>query len=139
MAYCTQADIQGEIGGQPLIELTDDEGLGTAHAGRITQAIGQADAEIESHLAQRYTVPLTVGLVLLRDLSITLALERLYGRRPGSLPDDRKDRIAAARKLLADLGAGRATLGEAAPVESAGEAAVFTQDRVFSRDKMTGF
>jgi len=141
--YSTQTDIQGEIGAAPLIELTDDEGLGTVNAARVTAAIEQADAEINSFLAQRYTVPLTTGLVLLRDLSVTLSLERLYGRRPGSLPDDRKDRAIAARRLLRDIADGRAALGDvpapAPPPAAAGPAEISSAERVFSRDTMGGF
>lgn len=139
MAYSTQSDLAGDIGAQPLVELTDDEGLGTANADRVTAAIAAADAEINSYLAKRYTVPLTTGLVLLRDLSITLALDRLYGRRPGSLPEDRKTRIAAVRRLLVDLGDGRATLGEAAPPPVSSPSELSSATRVFSRDTMGGF
>ncbi len=140
MAYCTQSDIEEEIGEEKVIELTDDEGLGTVNAARVTKAIAAADAEINSYLAQRYSVPMTAGLELLKDLCVNLALERLYGRRPGSLPEDRADRITAVRRLLADIATGKATLGETPPppVDSGGS--MFEgADRNFSRSKLEGF
>lgn len=140
MAYCTQSDIEEEISQATLIELTDDEGLGIVNATRVTKAITSADAEVNSYLAQRYSVPMTAGLELLKDLSIHLALEKLFGRKPGSLPDDRKDRIAAVRKLLSDISRGNASLGETPPppVDSGGST-FSADDRNFTRTKMEGF
>ena len=140
MAYCTQSDIEEEISQAVLVELTDDEGLGVVEAGRVTKAIGAADAEINSYLAQRYSVPMTSGLELLKDLCINLALERLYGRRPNSLPEDRKDRIQAVRRLLSDIAVGKATLGETPPPQVDSGGSTFSADeRNFTRSKMEGF
>lgn len=140
MSYCTQSDIEDEISQATLIELTDDEGLGIVNAARVTKAITAADAEVNSYLAQRYSVPMTSGLELLRDLCMNLALERLYGRRPKTLPEDRKDRITAVRKLLSDISKGISTLGKTPPppVDSGGS--TFSADeRNFTRTKMEGF
>lgn len=139
MAYCVQSDIQEEVTESVLIELTDDERLGVANAARVTKAITAADTEIDSYLAQRYPVPMTEGLELLKDCSINLALERLFLRRTGALPEDRKDRIAHVRKLLSDIATGRASLGVTpAPPETGG--GVFTaDDRKFTRDKLKDF
>lgn len=139
MAYSTQSDIQEEVTESVLIELTDDERLGVINAARVTKAITAADKEIDSYLAQRYPVPMTTGLDLLKDCSANLALERLYLRRTGSLPSDRKDRIAAVRKLLADIAAGRASLGVTpAPTEEGG-GTFSAGERKFTRNKLTDF
>ncbi len=141
MAYCTQANLKEEVSEPVLIELTDDEGTGAVNAGRVIQAITDADAEIDSYLAQRYAVPMTVGLALLKDISKNLSLERLYLRRSGALPEDRKTRIDAVRKLLSDIAMGKASLGVTPepPVDSTG-GSVFTGDeRKFTRDGMDDF
>lgn len=139
MAYCTQSDIQEEVTESVLIELTDDERLGTINAARVTKAITAADTEIDSYLAQRYPVPMTEGLELLKDCSVNLSLERLYLRRTGALPEDRKDRIAHVRKLLSDIAMGRASLGVTpAPTEEGG-GSFSAQERKFDRDKLKGF
>lgn len=139
MAYCTQADIQEEVTESVLIELTDDERLGVVNAARVSKAITAADTEIDSYLAQRYPVPMTEGLALLKDCSINLALERLHLRRPGSLLDDRKERIAHVRKLLTDIAIGRASLGVTpAPTEEGG-GTFSAGERKFTRDKLKDF
>ena len=47
MAYCTLDDIKKLLPEESVLELTDDEALGSIVQGRVDEAIAQADAEIE--------------------------------------------------------------------------------------------
>lgn len=110
MAYCIQADVQEQLDEERLIQLTDDEGAGVVNADRVDRAIADADAEIDSYLSKRYTVPLSPVPVLVRMLSVDLAVWNLYSRK-GVEDPVRKERYQARVKLLQALGEGKATLG----------------------------
>ena len=58
MAYCTQSDIEKLIPVLELAELTAESGS-TPNAAIVTECIAKADAEIDSYLGVKYTVPLT--------------------------------------------------------------------------------
>ena len=56
MAYCNQVDIEKLIPTQELAELTTESGSVVA-ATVVTECIAKADAEIDSYLGVKYTVP----------------------------------------------------------------------------------
>lgn len=89
MAYSTYIDIQKLISAETLLQLCDDDDVGsivvsppnTAY-NNIVEAIEQADAIIDSYLDSRYVVPITVAIpVQVKNASANLALCHLYDRR----------------------------------------------------------
>lgn len=140
MAYCTQTDLQDQIPSATLIQLTDDAGTGAVVTAVITKAIADADAEIDSYCAARYTVPLSPVPPMIRKISVDIAVYNLYARRKGA-SDDRKARYDNAIRFLRDVSKGAVTLGASSPSPAnAGDAVFFDgEDRVFTRKKMDGY
>ena len=112
----------------------------------IDADIEQAEAEVNSYLAQRNTVPITdtMALRVIRSWSLTLVEELAYGAIPGrKLPESVATRAKAVRVQLAKAADGTLSLGAAqTPSERAAAAEaiiVDAVDPVFGRDNMKGF
>jgi len=141
MAYSTQSDLLEQISEDKLIQLTDDLDAGTIDADVITRAIADADAQIDSYCGTRYEVPLSPVPVVVRKLSVDIAIYNLYARRKG-VPEDRQKRFEDAIRFLKDVSKGIATLGADEPADdtdSGPEATTKKSDRIFTSDKMKGF
>jgi len=142
MGYATLDDVEARLGPVSCVQLTDDEGTGSANVARLAEAVAAAEAEIDSRLASRYAVPLDVSAEpdtagLLRALTLDLAEHRLHARRP-PVPEDVRQKATAARQWLHDLLVGRAhlPLSQAARENAAGGIVAGTSGttRVFRRD-----
>ena len=140
MSYCVQTDIAKLLTPAQLVQLTDDDANGVADAAPITEAIAEADAEIDGYLGSRYTVPVSPVPALLRTFSVAISLWKLYGRRSISNERRRQEYEDAIAKLK-DLAAGRMVLPATGGGEVASdgsdlpEASTVESDRVFSRGK----
>ncbi len=138
MAYITQSDIVDQLSESELIQLTDDSGAGQVDSNVVARAIADADDEVNSHLQERYTVPLSPVPGLVRKLSVDVAIYNLYSRRDLDAPV-RTKRYEDARRLLKALARGESSLGvEAPPAETHDEEVQTTrkkEDRVFTRKK----
>jgi len=143
MPYCTLTDIKKLIPEERLVQLTDDEGVGVVNEARVDEAIAQADMEINAYLGGRYTVPFSSPVPdIVRKLSMDMAIYHLYSRKLEEIPQTRKDRYDGAIRILKGITEGKISIGEA--TEPAGEsdsAQVSTSedDRIFTRDKLSGF
>lgn len=141
MAYSTQSDILNELDQETLIQLTDDADTGAVAAAVVTAKIADADAEIDGYCGQRYAVPFTTVPPIIKRASIVIAIKNLFGRRRGA-PESRRQDYDDMIRLLKDVSAGKATLGENDPdsTPSASNAPdIESSDRIFSRDKLAGF
>jgi phage gp36-like protein len=136
MAYCNESDIQKQLSPEQLIELTDDDGNDLPDSGIIEQAIADADAEIDSYLAGRYSVPVSPVPAVIRKVSVDIAIWNLYSRRT-VVDENRKERYKAAIDLLKLVGDGKAALGADEP--AAGEQQIAAgrtlDDRIFTVGK----
>jgi phage gp36-like protein len=142
MAYSTIDDIKKLLPEEELILLTDDEALGSVNAARVSEAIAQADAEIDSYCAVRYTVPVSPLPELLKKLSVDIAVYALYSRTVQSMPEIRAERYRASVKQLEGISKGTLTLGVQDIASSEGteaEANNTTDSSVFTRKGMEGF
>lgn len=142
MAYSTIDDIRKLLPEQELIALTDDEALGVVNQGRVDEAIAQADAEVDSYCAVRYSVPVAPVPALLRKFSVDIALYSLYSRAVQSAPEVRAERYRATVRQLEGISKGTLTLGveEAEAADSSGAETNKTEDTsVFTRKGMEGF
>jgi len=137
MAYSTKTDILEQLEEDVLIQLTDDEDAGIVDEGKITRAIADADAEIDSYCGTKYDVPFSTVPVMIRKMSVDIAIYNLYARRRGA-PEDRKERYDDAISFLKDVSRGIASLGGDGPSaddDSGPEATTVKSDRVFSRGR----
>lgn len=138
MAYCTQSDLEEQISGEDLIALSDDEGNGLANANVIGRAIADADAEIDSYAGSRYAIPLSPVPVMIRKLSVDIAIYNLFNRRSLNLPDARLARYENAIRFLRDLAKGLVSMGADAPAEpddGLPQATRTAADRIFTIGK----
>ena len=103
MAYSTIDDIRKLLPEMELLALTDDESLGTVEQGRVDEAIAQADAEIDSYCAVRYSVPVTPVPAMLRKLSVDIAVYALYSRAVQSVTGPRSGSLRAYQRARSPL------------------------------------
>ncbi|HSW38567.1 MAG TPA: DUF1320 domain-containing protein [Acidobacteriota bacterium] len=140
MPYCTTSDLLARIGEAELIELTDDDSAGVLDAARVSAAIADADAEIDSYCGSRYTSPFSPVPVMIKKLSVDMAVYNLFSRRAhlAEVPKARKDRYDNAIRFLRDVAKGVVSLGADAPAEAAADLPETTRaadDRIFSIGK----
>lgn len=140
MAYCDQDDIEKLIPEQELAELTAESG-NIPDADMVDKCIAKADAEIDSYLGVKYTVPFTATTARVKSLSEDIAICYLYSRRSVA-PELRQENYENTINYLRDVAAGKAVLLDRTS-EATGtgkENPEFSyQDKVFSRDLMTDF
>lgn len=144
MAYCTKTDIEKMIPATDVTALTDDEGTGAQVAARVSEAIAQADAEIDSYCGGRYAVPFTSVPDIIKKCSVDIAIYNLYSRRVETIPDTRSERYRNAIRQLEGIAKGTITIGED-PEPAASSNASYAEcnktesDRIFTMTKMRGF
>ncbi|MHB9021305.1 MAG: gp436 family protein [Halothiobacillus sp.] len=105
--YATQADMEARFGTDELIQLTDHSNAGVIDTTTMTQALTDADAEVNLYLA-RYNPPLVSVPPMLVVVACDIARYRLYG--DGALDIVQKRYDAAVAKLAA-IAAGKIDLG----------------------------
>jgi phage gp36-like protein len=139
MAYSTQTDLEEQISQAELIELTDDAGSGSVDASAVARAIADADAEIDSYCGGRYTLPFLPVPVMIRKLSVDIAVYNVFSRRALlKIPDERQKRYDNAIRFLRDMSKGLISLGADAPVEPSDglpQATRTKDDRIFTLGK----
>jgi len=140
MPYSIQDDILEQIDESILIRLTDPSGA-AIDDGVVTRAIEDADATIDSYCQGRYTVPLSPVPDKIRQVSVDIAMYNLFSRRGDAAPEVRKDRHKEAIRFLERVADGKITLGAATPAQSntPDTVNISSNDRIFDRDKMSGF
>jgi len=133
MTYATQQNMTDRFGSQELIELTDEDNAGSINAAALGVALTDADAEINSYLAGRYTLPLTQTSDELVRMACDIARYRLFDTRAS---EQVKARYDDAIKKLRDVSRGVASLGidqSSQPVTVAGGATISSGGRDFAR------
>ena len=81
MSYSALTDLQNVLQNDTLIALTDDEGLGQVNTDRINECIAEGDSLIDGYCGARYVVPFSQAPVVVRSISVALAIHNLYARR----------------------------------------------------------
>jgi len=79
--YCTIEDIRRYVAENELTELTDDQSAGSVDTDIVDGIITDAADEVNSYLQARYTVPLASVPRFISQLTIDIAIYRLYKRR----------------------------------------------------------
>ena len=144
MPYCAIEDIKKLLPEADLVQLTDDEGAGSVHQGRVEEAIAQADADIDSYLGAKYNVPLSPAPAVVRKLSVDIAVYNLYSRRLEKVPETRSERYKNAVRMLEGIAKGTIAIGAATVPTAAGdaggpEATKPAKDRIFTRTTLEGY
>lgn len=116
MTYATQADLVARFGDAELAQRTDRENGTVIDAVVLERALADADAEINSYLAKRYTLPLASTPVVLTRLACDMARYRLFD---DGTPDTVRQRYEDAVSLLKRMASGDVTLGNEAAIDSA--------------------
>lgn len=104
MGYCTKTDILMQIPETVIARLTDDSG-GTppiVDDDKVSRAIADADAQIDSYCESSYTVPFDSIPDLIRKISVDISIYNLYSRKE-SIPAERKERHITALTLLDEV------------------------------------
>lgn len=142
MAYSDLAALRKRVPEQVLIDLTDDDDLGQVGQAVVDQAIADADAEINTYLSERYALPVSPVTDQVQLLSLSLAVENLYGRNPGlDVPEAVVRAAKNARALLGKIADGMALPGVAEKNDTGtgNSGAMFVApDRLFTRDSLKG-
>jgi phage gp36-like protein len=136
MPYSLKADLLTEISEEELIGLTDDESAGIVNDDRVTTAIADADALIDSYCGQVETVPFTTVPAIIKKHSVTIAIYNIYSRRSVA-PEVRKDNYKDAISHLKDIATGKATIGATteADYEEDPQSSHTLEDRIFTKGK----
>ena len=141
MSYSVQTDILEQLDEATLIQLTDDDGAGEIDDDKVTRAVADADATIDSYCQGRYTIPLSPVPDKIRQVSVDIAIYNLYSRRDDTAPEIRKDRYKEAVRFLEKVSDGKIDLGAATPaqVNTDNTVDITSNERIFTREKMDGF
>ena len=135
MPYATQAEMTERFGAVELAQLTDCTNGTVIDTTVLGRALTDADAEIDSYLATRYSLPLASTPVVLTRLASDVARYRLFD---DAAPTQVRQRYEDAISLLKRLASGDVQLAGSAPLAPAtgtghGNAvAVKAPERVFS-------
>ncbi len=135
MPYCTQTDIERRISSADLVRLADHDGDGATDGAVVTQAIEDAQSDIDSYLQKKYSVPVSPVPTVLRKRTVTLAIYYLMLGRD-SVTEDWRHAYDEVIAWLKDIVDNKAELGiEPKPTKggSAGGVRAGGEDRVFGR------
>lgn len=138
MTYATQIDLVDRFGAEELAQRTNrTDGL-TIDTVVLERALADADAEIDSYLAARYTLPLSSTPVVLNRLACDIARYRLYD---DGTPATVRQRYEDAVSLLKRMANGDVQLAGMAAVAVAGVETVYHSfaPRQMSDENLRGF
>lgn len=137
MNYATRADMIKRFGLEALSELSDESNSGMTDDENITMALEHADAEIDSYLSARYSVPVSPVPTILRKVACDIAYYNLHDDHPTEgvekLHEDATDWLKA-------VSLGKASIGIQDESTGFGIATSHEEsDRVFSMSTLQGF
>lgn len=136
MSYAIRQDLIDRFGQQELLQLLDRDGDGIEDSGLLTRVLADADAEIDSYLSGRYTLPLSPVPARLPALACDIARYRLYATQA---TDEVRNRYQDAIKFLTLVAKGEVELGTNTPVATGGSPKSDAPDRVFTRDSLDDY
>lgn len=138
--YSTKDDILNQIPEDELVFLTS-EGA-TVDDVVVYKAIADADGIINGYLSVKYSVPLSSTPSLINNLSVAIAVYKLYSRRPKiEMNETIEKNYDDAVKMLKEIGGGTIGIGIDPPPEALSVPNVKSaaDDRMFTKDSMNGF
>ncbi|MEM1284946.1 MAG: DUF1320 domain-containing protein [Pseudomonadota bacterium] len=144
MTYATRESMEAIYGVDFIARLVDLDNDGNDEA-QIIDALTAASSEIDSHLGQRYRVPLQVVPAFITRFCCDIAIYILAASAT-RLTEEIENRYKNATRQLERIADGKAGLGEAeeansAPVDTdtgSSDIMIDADDRRFTRDSMKG-
>ena len=137
--YASQADLAARLGADVMLALADD-GTGHVDAARVTRALTDAQAEVDSYVMARHTVPLSPVPPIIAKVTLDLATYQLFMWR--GFDKDKDAEVQVARDQAVDwlrrLSQGEVSIGQAEPAKDFG-VSVGSEPRLFSRSKLGDF
>lgn len=143
MPYATTAHLIAQFGAYEVTQITDRAKLGVVDEAVAADALRRASGEMDSYLAARYPLPLTVVPDQLVDICCDIARYKLVGAH-ATETDVVRLRYKDALKKLEGIRDGKIDVGVAeagaAPVESASvQVAWGSGGSVFNADSLAGY
>ncbi len=111
MAYATQADLLQVMTLEQLIQLTDDQKTGKVNPVVVADALEKASGKVEAYSRARYKTPLQPADTIV-EITRDIAVYALFGRRPGKMRDEVRQRYEDAIGLLKDISTGKASFDQ---------------------------
>lgn len=138
--YCALSDLTERYGDE-ISQWADRDHDGQPDPGFVAAVLADVDAEIDAHLAGRYTLPLTDVPRILVRLATALSRERLATANGARLDQDDPVRREAdgARQTLREIAAGRAHIGTPLPDSTVGRVQLESTGPHWARADSTGF
>ena len=141
--YSTAQMILDRIPEKQLIQLTDDNRLGVVDQALVTAAQTSAQGLVDGYCGVKYSVPFATVPDLIPALEADIAAYLLYKRKVDEIPPAKQKSYDDAIAFLKDVSKGVASLGvdpaPAATSEGGASCNKTTDDRIFTRDKLSGF
>lgn len=140
MPYATQADIV-TLYGEDALFVADRDGDGEADAAAVVRALEHASAEIDTHLAARYPLPLSAVPAIVIPWCVDIALYRL-ALTADVLSEEHRRRYEDTLAALRRVAEGKAALvfpidPEAEPVDTSPRPVVVGgPPRLFTRETL---
>lgn len=134
MTYALQADLVDRFGSTEIAQLTDRINGTVIDATVLGRALADADAEIDSYLAARYSLPLASAPVALVRVAADIARYRLFDDR---VTDAVRARYQDAVTYLKQISLGNVVIDGAAPLTPAATANPVKSsapDKIFNDD-----
>lgn len=140
MTYATESDLEARFGADELIQRTNRTGGAAIDMEVLGRALADADAEIDSYLATRYTLPLASTPAVLVRLACDITRYQLCGDK---VPDSVRQRYEDAVGVLKRMATGSVQLAGMAPVPAVGGSgnavAVRTARRLFGPEQLASY
>lgn len=143
MPYATPQDLIDRLGTREAAAISDRTGSGTPNTGVLTDALAQAEDEVNSYVGRRYYLPLSDGSgplatapSVLKRLTIDVARYRQTGTEIMETETIRT-RYKDAVRMLEQIAEGKINLGDlllagaGRPAAVGGVTAVRTGDKTF--------
>lgn len=108
MTYATQQDLVDRFGYDEIVQLTDRTGGNVIDGTVVALALADADAEIDAHLAARYSLPLASVPAIIVRIASDIARYRLWDDRA---PEEVRARYTDTVRVLEKLARGDIELG----------------------------
>lgn len=131
MTYASQTDLADRFGELELAQRTDRANGTVIDTVVLGRALADADAEIDSYLATRYTLPLASTPVVINRLACDITRYRLFD---DGVPETVRVRYQDAVSLLKRLASGEVLL---AAMQAVAVAGVETVDYAFAPRQIT--
>ena len=133
--YASLDDLTKQVSEDLLIQLTDDNGIGSINTDVTDMALEAADVEIDGYLGGRYALPLATVPGIVTKQAVDITIYNLYSRRPGGPADHIQKRYDNAVRFLDRVARGDISLGMDDPEPTGDNSAEMVSGAsIFSRE-----